>query len=72
MQEETTAGKATGAAASASDTALAAAATAPGKKGGLKSVLEGLDELWDENQYAEEFGLEGFMSKLSSGASRRT
>lgn len=51
--------------AGASDAALAAAATAGGKKGGLKSVLEGLDELWDENQYAEEFGLEGFMSKLS-------
>ena len=49
----------------ASDAALAAAATGTGKKSGLKSVLEGLDELWDENQYAEEFGLEGFMSKLS-------
>ena len=48
-----------------SDTDLAASATATGKKGGLKSVMEGLDELWGENQYAEEFGLEGFMSKLS-------
>lgn len=64
LQEGAAAGKAAQPAAT-SDTALAAAATATGKAGGMKSVLEGLEELWDENQYAEEFGLEGFMSKLS-------
>ena len=31
-----------------------------------QAVLEGLDELWDESQYAEEFGLDAFVSKLSS------
>ena len=36
-----------------------------GKPGGLKSVLEGLEELWDENQYAEEFSLQNFTSKMS-------
>ena len=35
------------------------------KKGGLKSVLEGLEELWDEAQYAEEFSLDTFMAKLA-------
>ena len=32
----------------------------------LQAVLEGLDELWDESQYAEEFGLDAFVSKLSA------
>lgn len=31
-----------------------------------KSVLAGLEELWDESQYAEEFSLQGFTSKLST------
>ena len=45
---------------------MAAAAAATGKKGGLKAALEGLDELWDESQYAEEFGLDAFVGKLST------
>ena len=41
---------------------------APSKKpGGLKAVLEGLEELWDESQYAEEFSLDAFVSKLGPG-----
>ncbi len=36
------------------------------KKGGLKAVMEGLEQLWDEQQYAEEFSLDTFMSKLSA------
>ncbi|KAA6421342.1 MAG: hypothetical protein FRX49_08620 [Trebouxia sp. A1-2] len=39
---------------------------ASGKPGGLKSVLEGLEDLWDENQYSEEFSLQSFTQKLSS------
>lgn len=35
------------------------------KRGALKSVLEGLEELWDENQYAEEFSLDTFINKLA-------
>ena len=49
-----------------SEAAVAAAAAASGKKGGLKAALEGLDELWDESQYAEEFGLDAFVGKLSA------
>lgn len=42
-----------------------AAAAAGGKQGkGLKAVLEGLGELWDEQQYAEELSLDAFVSKL--------
>ena len=37
------------------------------KPAALKSVLEGLEDLWDENQYAEEFSLQSFTSKLSAG-----
>ncbi len=36
------------------------------KPGGLKSVLEGLEDLWDENQYSEEFSLQSFTTKLST------
>jgi len=32
--------------------------------GGGKAVLEGLEELWDEAQYAEELSLDAFVSKL--------
>lgn len=47
--------------------AAAAVVEGPGGtgKGGLKAVLEGLEELWDQNQYAEEFSLDAFVSKLS-------
>lgn len=37
----------------------------PKKAAGLKAVLEGLEELWDENQYAEEFSLDSFVEKLA-------
>ena len=32
--------------------------------GGLKGALAGL-ELWDENQYKEEFALDGFIKSLN-------
>ncbi|BDA40363.1 TATA-binding protein-associated factor 172 [Coccomyxa sp. Obi] len=42
-----------------------AAAAVGGRAGkGLKAMLEGLGELWDENQYAEERSLDAFVSKL--------
>eukprot|EP00951_Prasinocladus_malaysianus_P048189 scaffold655631_cov37-Prasinocladus_malaysianus.AAC.1 len=43
------------------------AAVGGGKKAatGLKAVLAGLEELWDEQQYAEEFSLDSFMCKLN-------
>ena len=34
--------------------------------GSLKAVLEGLEELWDQHQYAEEFGVDCFLKKLAS------
>ena len=37
------------------------------KPGALKSVLEGLEDLWDENQYAEEFSLQSFTQDLAIG-----
>eukprot|EP00884_Botryococcus_braunii_P013723 jgi/Botrbrau1/22351/Bobra.0002s0029.1 len=49
----------------AAEAGAAAAAGAGAKKGSLKAVLEGLEELWDQNQYAEEFSLDTFVSKLS-------
>ena len=42
----------------------AVAAVAGGPKGGAKAMLEGLEELWDETQYAEELSLDAFVSKL--------
>ena len=44
----------------------AAATAASGQDSHLKTVLEGLEELWNEHQYAEEFGMEGFLGKLAS------
>ncbi len=44
------------------DAATAGAVGGGGK--GLKAVLEGLGELWDEGQYAEELSLDAFMGKL--------
>jgi TATA-binding protein-associated factor len=32
---------------------------------GLKSILNGLDELWDQSQYAEEYDLNQFLAKLN-------
>jgi TATA-binding protein-associated factor len=36
----------------------------PGKKG-LKSILNGLDELWDQSQYADEYDMNQFLAKLN-------
>eukprot|EP00192_Tetraselmis_astigmatica_P001352 CAMPEP_0117692082 /NCGR_PEP_ID=MMETSP0804-20121206/26113_1 /TAXON_ID=1074897 /ORGANISM="Tetraselmis astigmatica, Strain CCMP880" /LENGTH=1797 /DNA_ID=CAMNT_0005505457 /DNA_START=126 /DNA_END=5519 /DNA_ORIENTATION=+ len=54
---------ASAAAAAASEAGMNSAAAAGGGKG-LKAMLAGLEELWDESQYAEEFSLEGFIGKL--------
>lgn len=35
-----------------------------GKKKGLKAILGGLEDLWDESQYTEEYDLTHFLSKL--------
>lgn len=32
---------------------------------GLKAILGGLDELWDQSQYAEEYNLSQFLAKLN-------
>lgn len=32
---------------------------------GLKSILNGLDELWDQSQYADEYDLNQFLAKLN-------
>lgn len=31
---------------------------------GLKSMLDGLGALWDEQQYAEEFSLDNFAARM--------
>ncbi|XP_057544192.1 TATA-binding protein-associated factor BTAF1 [Amaranthus tricolor] len=33
---------------------------------GLKAILNGLEELWDQSQYTEEYNLDHFLSKLNS------
>ena len=43
----------------------AGAAAADAVAGGLKQALTGLDDLWDESQYKEEFALEGFIKSLN-------
>ena len=42
---------------------MAAAEKGGGKKG-LQAVLEGLGEMWGEEQYTEELSLDAFMCKL--------
>jgi TATA-binding protein-associated factor len=42
-----------------------AAAAAELASGGVRGALAGLDELWDENQYKEEFALDGFIKSLN-------
>ncbi|KAL8521551.1 hypothetical protein ACS0TY_011900 [Phlomoides rotata] len=37
----------------------------PGKGKGLKSILGGLEELWDQSQYTEEYNLNQFLAKLN-------
>lgn len=44
----------------------AGAAAADAVSGGLKNALAGLDELWDESQYKEEFALDGFIKSLGN------
>jgi TATA-binding protein-associated factor len=56
---------ASGAAGGGADAGAAAAGGAGPPRGrGGRGVLEGLGELWDEAQYAEELSLDAFMSKL--------
>ena len=43
----------------------AGAAAADAVSGGLKQALTGLDDLWDESQYKEEFALDGFIKSLN-------
>ncbi|CAI7860003.1 unnamed protein product [Closterium sp. NIES-54] len=45
---------------SSSDAAVAAA----GGGKGLKAVLTGLEDLWDESQYAEEYNLDNFLKRI--------
>ncbi|KAK3272667.1 btaf1 RNA polymerase II, B-TFIID transcription factor-associated, 170kDa [Cymbomonas tetramitiformis] len=60
-----------GAAKGPADAATLADNASGGKaKSGLKAMLNGLEELWDENQYAEEFALEGFKEKVQSSSSK--
>ena len=44
-----------------------AAAAARKKQSGLQAVLSSMGELWDESQYASEFSMGTFMSKLGGG-----
>jgi TATA-binding protein-associated factor len=50
--------------AAAAATKGAAAAAAGAASGGLANIVNGLEELWDESQYAEEFSVDDFVSKL--------
>jgi TATA-binding protein-associated factor len=43
---------------------VVAAGGAKGKQSGLQSVLEGLGELWDEQQYEQQFDVRQFAQKL--------
>ena len=43
----------------------AAGAASEAVTGGLKGALAGLEDLWDENQYKEEFALDGFIKSLN-------
>ena len=42
----------------------AAAAAAGAASGGLANIVNGLEEMWDETQYAEEFSVDDFVDKL--------
>ena len=35
-----------------------------GEKGGVKAVLESLPELWEEDQYTEEYNMDTFIKNL--------
>lgn len=58
QQPDSSSGRQTQQASSASDSML-------GAPKGLKSMLEGLEDLWDQSQYVEEFSLDSFVKKLS-------
>lgn len=38
----------------------------PGSSKGLKAILGGLEELWDQSQYTEEYNLSQFLAKLNA------
>ena len=35
------------------------------KSSSLKSILDGVEELWDNSEYAEEFSVDNFLQKLA-------
>ena len=41
-----------------------ASAASANQKSGIKAILDGLDELWDETQYENEYNLDTFMQAL--------
>lgn len=41
-------------------------AKVPGGGKGLKAILGGLEELWDQSQYTEEYNLTQFLAKLNA------
>jgi hypothetical protein len=41
-----------------------AASAGGGNKSSLKSIMDEMDELWDEKQYENEYDLENFMGSL--------
>ncbi|GJP49304.1 hypothetical protein CLOM_g8529 [Closterium sp. NIES-68] len=46
------------------DASSDAAVAAAGGGKGLKAVLTGLEDLWDESQYAEEYNLDNFLKRI--------
>ena len=47
------------------ESAAAASAGGSGTKS-LKAIMEGMDELWDEKQYENEYDLDNFMGSLKN------
>lgn len=41
------------------------AAPQKGASNGIKAILEGVEELWDNSQYTEEFSLDNYVQKLA-------
>ena len=37
----------------------------PGKRETVRSILDSLEELWDEGQYESEYNMEAFMESLA-------
>ena len=44
----------------------AGGASKAGEKAGLKTMLDSIGSIWDEEQYAEDLSLDAFMAKLKS------